>query len=71
MASSAPSDDTAKAVAAAFVRFDGGGKGYLTRHELRCAHVALLGHAPSLVRVFAPRFLFMMKVTPGHMHTEI
>ena len=38
---------TARAVGAAFVRFDAGAKGYLTRHELRCAHIALLGHAPS------------------------
>ena len=41
--------DPARAAAQAFVRFDGGGKGYLTRHELRCAHIALLGHPPSLV----------------------
>ena len=30
---------------------DGGGKGYLTRHELRCAHISLLGHPPSLIEV--------------------
>ena len=41
---------TARTVGAAFVQFDGGSKGYLTRHELRCAHIALLGHPPSLVR---------------------
>ena len=43
-------EDTARAAAHAFTRFDLGSKGYLTRHELRCAHVALLGHPPSLVR---------------------
>lgn len=41
--------DPARACAQAFARFDGGSKGYLTRHELRCAHIALLGHPPSLV----------------------
>ena len=48
LARSATCDEaTARAVGAAFVRFDAGAKGYLTRHELRCAHIALLGHAPS------------------------
>ena len=49
--------DPARAAAQAFVRFDCGGKGYLTRHELRCAHIALLGHAPSLVRTRPRLFL--------------
>ena len=35
-----------KAVTSAFVRF-GGERGYLVRHELRAAHLALLGYAPS------------------------
>ena len=47
--------DPARAAAQAFVRFDGGEKGYLTRHELRCAHIALLGHPPSLVRFCVAR----------------
>ena len=44
---------TARSVGAAFVKFDAGAKGYLTRHELRCAHIALLGHAPSLAELDA------------------
>ena len=47
--------EASRAATAAFVRFDCGEKGYLTRHELRCAHVALLGHPPSLVRARRPR----------------
>jgi hypothetical protein len=35
------------------VQFDTGCKGYLTRHELRVAHVAVLGHAPSQVELDA------------------
>ena len=42
--------DIAKEVSAAFVEFDAGCKGYLTRHELRCVYVSLLGHPPPLVR---------------------
>ena len=38
-----------RAVGAAFLKFDGSSKGYLTRHEFRCAHIALLGNPPSLV----------------------
>ena len=30
-----------------FLEYDGGAKGYLTRHELRAAHLALLGRLPS------------------------
>lgn len=45
--------DVAKAVSAAFLQFDTGSKGYLTRHELRAAHLALLGHLPSLVELDA------------------
>ena len=43
--------DPSRAAAAAFARFDSGAKGYLTRHELRCAHIALLGHALSLTEL--------------------
>lgn len=45
--------DPAHAVAQAFVQFDSGCKGYLTRHELRVAHVAVLGHQPSLIELDA------------------
>ena len=46
-------EDLAHTVAQAFVQFDTGCKGYLTRHELRVAHVAVLGHAPSQVELDA------------------
>lgn len=46
-------EDLAHTVAQAFVQFDTGSKGYLTRHELRVAHVAVLGHAPSQVELDA------------------
>ena len=35
------------AICATFLAFDSGAKGALTRHELRCAHLSLLGYAPS------------------------
>jgi Ca2+-binding EF-hand superfamily protein len=46
-------EDLAHTVAQAFVQFDTGCKGYLTRHELRVAHVAVLGHSPSQVELDA------------------
>ena len=49
--SAAAAMDVAKEVTAAFVQFDSGAKGHLTRHELRAAHLALLGHLPSLVEL--------------------
>ena len=33
-----------------FLKFDAGGKGFLTRHELKCACLALLGYKPAKVR---------------------
>ena len=45
--------DTARDVASAFVEFDSGSKGFLTRHELRAAHIAILGHPPSLIELDA------------------
>ena len=49
MQAASSSDSVAKDVAAAFVQFDTGSKGFLTRHELRAVYISLLGHAPSKV----------------------
>ena len=55
----ATSDEaTARSVGDVFLHFDGGAKGHLTRHEFRCAHIALLGHPPSLVRSAGPSAVF-------------
>ena len=43
-------NDIAREVSSAFLQFDTDCKGYLTRHELRAAHIAIIGHPPSLVR---------------------
>ena len=40
-------------VSAAFLEYDGGAKGYLTRHELRAAHLALFGFQPSTIEMDA------------------
>ncbi len=49
----AAAEGAGKDIAAAFVQFDSGAKGYLTRHEIRAAHLSLLGHAPSLLELDA------------------
>ena len=36
-------EEAVRDVSAAFLEYDGGAKGYLTRHELRAAHLALFG----------------------------
>ena len=41
------------AICATFLAFDSGAKGALTRHELRCAHLSLLGYAPSRLELDA------------------
>ena len=43
-------DAAQRAVSAAFLEYDSGSKGYLTRHELRCTHLAVLGWNPSKAR---------------------
>ena len=43
--------DAARECAEAFLQFDSGSKGYLTRHEYRVAHIAVLGHPPSVVEL--------------------
>ena len=52
---SLPHDDHAciRELTAAFLEYDGSGKGHLTRHELRAAHLAVLGHIPSLLELDA------------------
>ncbi|KAL1520457.1 hypothetical protein AB1Y20_022038 [Prymnesium parvum] len=40
-------------ISSAFLAFDCGAKGYLTRHEFRAVHLSLLGHQPSLVELNA------------------
>ena len=47
-------DDTCvRDLTAAFLEYDGGSKGHLTRHELRAAHLAVLGYVPSLLELNA------------------
>jgi len=46
-------NDIAREVSSAFLQFDTDCKGYLTRHELRAAHIAILGHPPSLLELDA------------------
>ena len=53
-ASPLPDDNACiRDLTAAFLEYDGGGKGHLTRHELRAAHLALLGYVPSLLELDA------------------
>ena len=44
-------EEAVRDVSAAFLEYDGGAKGYLTRHELRAAHLALFGFQPSTIEM--------------------
>ena len=52
-AASSSSDDraTTAAITGAFLEYDCGAKGHLTRHELKAAHLALLGYLPSVIEL--------------------
>ena len=44
-------DTVIREISSAFLTFDSGSKGYLTRHELRAVHLSLLGYEPSLLEL--------------------
>lgn len=44
-------DRLTRDVTATFLEHDCGAKGHLTRHELRAAHLAMLGYVPSLLEM--------------------
>ena len=48
---SSPDERCVRDLTAAFLEYDGGSKGHLTRHELRAAHLAVLGYVPSLLEL--------------------
>lgn len=50
---STPDERHIRDLTAAFLEYDGGSKGHLTRHELKAAHLALLGYVPSLLELDA------------------
>lgn len=44
-------DAVIREISSAFLAFDTGSKGYLTRHEVRAVHLSLLGYEPSLLEL--------------------
>ena len=58
--------DVARETSSTFLAFDVGSKGYLTRHELRTAHIAMLGHPPSLVRACVRVYFVCAWPRPSH-----
>lgn len=60
-------DAVVREISAAFLRYDTGSKGYLTRHEVRCVHLYLLGYEPSLTEMD----ILLPKRPDGRAHMEL